>query len=220
MVAIKRLATVDADFTAKMDALLAFEGAQDDGIERTVIGILADVKARGDAAVVEYTNRFDRLSASSMADLELNKTELQAALDGLPAEQRQALEAAAHRIRIYHERQTLESWRYTEADGTQLGQMITPLDRVGLYVPGGKAAYPSSVLMNAIPAKVAGVKELIMVVPTPGGEKNALVMAAACLAGVDRVCSRLAGRRRSARWLTARRRCRKWTRSSGRAMPT
>jgi len=187
MVAIKRLATVDADFTAKMDALLAFEGAQDDGIERTVIDILADVKARGDAAVVEYTNRFDRLTACSMADLELNKAELQAALDGLPAEQRQALEAAAHRIRIYHERQTLESWRYTEADGTQLGQMITPLDRVGLYVPGGKAAYPSSVLMNAIPAKVAGVKELIMVVPTPGGEKNALVMAAACLAGVDRV---------------------------------
>ena len=187
MVAIKRLATVDADFTAKMDALLAFEGAQDDGIERTVIGILADVKVRGDAAVIEYTNKFDRLTVSGMADLELNKAELQAALDGLPAEQRQALEAAAHRIRIYHERQTLESWRYTEADGTQLGQMITPLDRVGLYVPGGKAAYPSSVLMNAIPAKVAGVKELIMVVPTPGGEKNALVMAAACLAGVDRV---------------------------------
>ena len=187
MVAIKRLATVDADFTAKMDALLAFEGAQDDGIERTVIAILADVKACGDAAVVEYTNKFDRLTASGMADLELNQAELQAALDGLPPEQRQALEAAALRIRIYHERQTLESWRYTEADGTQLGQMITPLDRVGLYVPGGKAAYPSSVLMNAIPAKVAGVKELIMVVPTPGGEKNALVMAAACLAGVDRV---------------------------------
>jgi histidinol dehydrogenase len=163
------------------------KGAQDDVIERTVIGILADVKVRGDAAVIEYTNKFDRLTASGMADLELNKAELQAALDGLPAEQRQALEAAAHRIRIYHERQTLESWRYTEADGTQLGQMITPLDRVGLYVPGGKAAYPSSVLMNAIPAKVAGVKELIMVVPTPGGEKNALVMAAACLAGVDRV---------------------------------
>ncbi|PKO94693.1 MAG: histidinol dehydrogenase [Betaproteobacteria bacterium HGW-Betaproteobacteria-10] len=187
MLAIKRLATVDADFTAKMDALLAFEGAQDDAIERTVIGILADVKVRGDVAVVEYSNKFDRLSASSMADLELNKTELQAALDSLPTEQRQALEAAAQRIRVYHERQTLESWRYTEADGTQLGQMITPLDRVGLYVPGGKAAYPSSVLMNAIPAKVAGVKELIMVVPTPGGERNALVMAAACLAGVDRV---------------------------------
>jgi len=187
MVAIKRLATVDADFTAKMDALLAFETAQDDSIERTVIGILADVKARGDAAVVEYTNRFDRLTVAGMADLELSQDEMRKALDGLPGEQRQALEAAAQRVRVYHEKQRLEGWSYTEADGTMLGQMITPLDRVGLYVPGGKAAYPSSVLMNAIPAKVAGVKELIMVVPTPGGEKNALVLAAACLAGVDRV---------------------------------
>jgi histidinol dehydrogenase len=187
MLAIKRLATVDSDFTAQMDALLAFEAAQDDGIERTVIAILADVKARGDAAVVEYTNRFDRLHANSMADLELSQAEMQAALDQLPADQRQALEAAAQRIRAYHDKQRLEGWSYTEADGTLLGQMITPLDRVGLYVPGGKAAYPSSVLMNAIPAKVAGVKELIMVVPTPGGEKNALVLAAACLAGVDRV---------------------------------
>jgi len=187
MVAIKRLATLDADFSAKMDALLAFEGAQDEAVERTVVAILANVKARGDAAVVEYSNKFDRLAVSSMADLELSKSELQKALDGLPAEQRQALEAAAQRVRIYHEKQKLEGWRYTEADGTMLGQMITPLDRVGLYVPGGKAAYPSSVLMNAIPAKVAGVKELIMVVPTPGGEHNQLVLAAACLAGVDRV---------------------------------
>ena len=191
MVAIKRLATVDADFTAKMDALLAFEAAQDEGIERTVIGILADVKARGDVAVVEYCNKFDRLSVTGMADLELSKAEMQAALDGLPAEQRQALEAAAHRVRFYHEKQCLEGWSYTEESdemrGTMLGQMITPLDRVGLYVPGGKAAYPSSVLMNAIPAKVAGVKELVMVVPTPDGEKNQLVLAAACLAGVDRV---------------------------------
>ena len=191
MVAIKRLATVDADFTAKMDALLAFEAAQDEGIERTVIGILADVKARGDVAVVEYSNKFDRLSVTGMADLELSKAEMQAALDGLPAEQRQALEAAAHRVRFYHEKQCLEGWSYTEESdemrGTMLGQMITPLDRVGLYVPGGKAAYPSSVLMNAIPAKVAGVKELVMVVPTPDGEKNQLVLAAACLAGVDRV---------------------------------
>ena len=187
MIAIKRLNTCAADFTVRLDALLAFEGAQDDGVERTVVAILADVKSRGDAAVVEYTNRFDRLSASAMADLELPKAALQAALDGLPGAQRQALEAAAQRIRIYHERQKMEGWRYTEADGTVLGQMITPLDRVGLYVPGGKAAYPSSVLMNAIPAKVAGVKELIMVVPTPGGERNALVLAAACLAGVDRV---------------------------------
>ncbi len=187
MVAIKRLATVDADFKAKMDALLAFEAAADEEIERTVAGILAEVKARGDAAVVEYSNRFDRLTASAMADLELDKAELQAALDSLPGNSRAALEAAAGRIRAYHERQKMEGWSYTEADGTLLGQMITPLDRVGLYVPGGKAAYPSSVLMNAIPAKVAGVKELIMVVPTPGGEKNQLVLAAACLAGVDRV---------------------------------
>jgi histidinol dehydrogenase len=187
MVAIKRLATVDADFKAKMDALLAFEAAADENIERTVANILADVKTRGDAAVVEFTNKFDRLSAASMADLELGKAELQAALDGLPAERRTALEAAAGRIKAYHERQKMDGWSYTEADGTMLGQMITPLDRVGLYVPGGKAAYPSSVLMNAIPAKVAGVQELIMVVPTPGGEHNQLVLAAACLAGVDRV---------------------------------
>jgi len=187
MVAIKRLSTVDADFKAQMDVLLAFEAAADENIERTVAGILADVKTRGDAAVVEYTNKFDRLTAESMADLELSKAELQKALDGLPAERRAALEAAAGRIKAYHERQRMEGWSYTEADGTMLGQMITPLDRVGLYVPGGKAAYPSSVLMNAIPAKVAGVKELIMVVPTPGGEHNQLVLAAACLAGVDRV---------------------------------
>jgi histidinol dehydrogenase len=187
MVAIKRLATVDADFSAKMDGLLAFEAAADENIERTVAGILADVKTRGDAAVVDYTNRFDRLSAAAMAGLELGRAELRKALDGLPAERRAALEAAAGRIKAYHERQKMEGWSYTEADGTLLGQMITPLDRVGLYVPGGKAAYPSSVLMNAIPAKVAGVRELIMVVPTPGGEHNQLVLAAACLAGVDRV---------------------------------
>ncbi len=186
-VPIKRLSTADADFTARIDALLAFEAAADEHIERTVATILADVKARGDAAVVEYTNRFDRLAVSSPAELELGRAELQAALDGLPAERRAALEAAAGRIRAYHERQKLEGWTYSEADGTRLGMMVTPLDRVGLYVPGGKAAYPSSVLMNAIPAKVAGVGELIMVVPTPDGEKNQLVLAAACLAGVDRV---------------------------------
>lgn len=186
-IAIKRLATGEADFAARLKELLAFEAAADENIERTVTGILADVKARGDAAVVEYTNRFDRLSAKAMADLELGQAELQQALAGLPAERRNALEAAAGRIRAYHERQKQQGWSYTEADGTMLGQMITPLDRVGLYVPGGKAAYPSSVLMNAIPAKVAGVKELIMVVPTPGGEHNQLVLAAACLAGVDRV---------------------------------
>ena len=191
MVAIKRLSTADADFSAQLDALLAFEATADDGIERTVAGILADVKARGDAALIDYTQRFDRLTAAAMSELELSPRELQAALDGLPLDRRSALEAAAARIRDYHQRQKQEGWTYTEESeemrGTRLGQMITPLDRVGLYVPGGKAAYPSSVLMNAIPAKVAGVKELIMVVPTPGGEKNALVLAAACLAGVDRV---------------------------------
>jgi len=186
-IAIQRLSTVDADFSAKLKSLLAFEAAADDNIERTVAAILADVKTRGDAAVVDYSNRFDRLSAASMADLELSRDELEKALAGLPAERRAALEAAAQRVRAYHEKQKLDGWSYTEADGTLLGQMITPLDRVGLYVPGGKAAYPSSVLMNAIPAKVAGVKELIMVVPTPGGEHNQLVLAAACLAGIDRV---------------------------------
>ena len=187
MIAIKRLSSADTDFRDRLDALLAFEGAQDESVERAVAAILADVKSRGDAAVIEYTNRFDRLAATSMAELELPASALQAALAGLPGEQRAALEAAAARVRSYHERQPLSGWRYEEADGTLLGQQVTPLDRVGLYVPGGKAAYPSSVLMNAIPARVAGVRELIMVVPTPGGEKNALVLAAAALAGVDRV---------------------------------
>ena len=184
---IRRLDSAASNFQAQLDALLAFETAQDDGIDRTVAGILADVKLRGDAAVLDYTNRFDRLQASSASSLELPQAELQTALAGLPAVQRTALEAAAARVRSYHERQPLQGWQYEEADGTLLGQKVTPLDRVGLYVPGGKAAYPSSVLMNAIPAKVAGVRELIMVVPTPGGEKNALVLAAAALAGVDRV---------------------------------
>ena len=187
MIAIKRLSSSDADFKQRLDALLAFESAQDESVDQTVAAILADVKVRGDAAVVEYTNRFDRLSAQSMAELELSRQELQQALDGLPNDQREALEAAARRVRNYHERQPLQSWQYEEADGTLLGQKVTPLDRVGLYVPGGKASYPSSVLMNAIPAKVAGVKELIMVVPTPGGERNPLVLAAAALSGVDRI---------------------------------
>ena len=187
MIGIKRLSSRDADFTARLDTLLAFESAQDEGIDQVVAAILADVKARGDAAVVEYTCRFDRLNAETFAELELSRGELQQALDSLPGEQRAALEAAAARVRAYHERQPLQGWQYEEADGTLLGQKVTPLDRVGLYVPGGKASYPSSVLMNAIPAKVAGVKELIMVVPTPGGERNPLVLAAAALAGVDRV---------------------------------
>ena len=187
MIAIKRFSSADADFKQRLDDLLAFESAQDESVDRTVAAILADVKARGDAAVVEYTNRFDRLDVKSIAELELTRSELQHALDGLPKDQRDALEAAARRVRSYHERQPLQSWQFEEADGTLLGQKVTPLDRVGLYVPGGKASYPSSVLMNAIPAKVAGVKELIMVVPTPGGERNPLVLAAAALAGVDRV---------------------------------
>ena len=187
MLNIRRLSTQDADFAAALDALLAFETAQDASIDSTVAEILAQVKLRGDAAVLEYTARFDRLSVSSMADLELPKTQLEAAFNGLPADEKTALQAAAERVRVYHERQVQQSWSYTEADGTLLGQQITALDRVGLYVPGGKAAYPSSVLMNAIPAKVAGVLELIMVVPTPDGIVNQLVLAAAHICGVDRV---------------------------------
>lgn len=184
---IRRWSTRDPDFTAALDALLHFDHSTDDAIELTVAEILSRVRAEGDAAVLEYTRRFDHLDVATMAELELSRSQLREALDRLPATQRSALEAAAQRVTSYHERQKLESWSFTEADGTRLGQKITPLDRVGLYVPGGKAAYPSSVLMNALPAKVAGVGELIMVVPTPHGEKNALVLAAACLAGVDRV---------------------------------
>ncbi len=184
---IRRLSTKDKDFDAELKALLAFETAQDDKIDVVVADILKDVKSRGDAAVLEYTNRFDHTGVSSLAELELSQTELQVALTDLPTAQREALQAAADRVCQYHEKQVMQSWSYTEADGTLLGQQVTPLDRVGLYVPGGKAAYPSSVLMNAIPAKVAGVKELIMVVPTPNGERNALVLAAAAIAGVDRV---------------------------------
>jgi len=187
MLKIRRFNTTDATFEASLHQLLAFEGAQDDKVDVVVADILRDVKKRGDAAVLEYTQRFDRLSAASMDDLELPQARLTEALGSLPDDQREALKAAAERVRIYHERQLMSSWSYTEADGTMLGQQVTALDRVGLYVPGGKAAYPSSVLMNAIPAKVAGVKELIMVVPTPGGERNPLVLAAAAVCGVDRV---------------------------------
>jgi histidinol dehydrogenase len=185
--AIRRLDARDPEFLTTLDALLAFEGAADARIQAAVSEILQAVQITGDAAVIEYTRRFDQLEAKSMAALELPKAELAAALDGLSIEQREALRIAADRVRLYHERQRLESWDYVEADGTRLGQKITALDRVGLYVPGGRAAYPSSVLMNAIPAKVAGVGELIMVVPTPRGEKNPLVLAAAAITGVDRV---------------------------------
>ncbi|MFW5452573.1 histidinol dehydrogenase [Thioalkalivibrio sulfidiphilus] len=187
MPAINRLSTSDADFRQRLDELLAWESVSDDAVFTTVRDILADVRRRGDAAVLEYTRRFDRREVAEAADLEIPLFRLEQALTAIPAEQREALESAAARIRRYAERQKMDSWQYTEEDGTMLGQQVTPLDRAGLYVPGGKAAYPSSVLMNAIPAKVAGVEELIMVVPTPGGEVNELVLAAAAVAGVDRV---------------------------------
>ncbi|MCL2021836.1 MAG: histidinol dehydrogenase [Betaproteobacteria bacterium] len=187
MLKIRRLCSSQPDFQAQLDALLAFEGAQDDMIEKTVAEILAEVKAKGDEAVLAYTSRFDRLSAPDMAALEIPRSEWMDALRGLSAAQKSALEEAAARIRRFHERQLQEGWEYTEEDGTRLGQIVTPLDRVGLYVPGGKAAYPSSVLMSAIPAQVAGVKELIMVAPMPDGERNPLVLAAAELTGVERM---------------------------------
>jgi histidinol dehydrogenase len=187
MVDIKKLTTTDPDFQQQLEALLAWEAVSDTAVTDTVKEVLANVKAQGDKAVLEYTKRFDRLEADSMADLEISIEQAKAALDKIPTAQREALEAAAARVRSYHEHQKQESWTYTEADGTVLGQQVTPLDRAGLYVPGGKAAYPSSVLMNAIPAKVAGVEELIMVVPTPGGEVNDLVLAAAAISGVDRI---------------------------------
>lgn len=184
---IRRFSTTDVDFDKNLTDLLAFETAQDDNIDSVVANILRDVKTRGDSAVLEYTNRFDHTNANSLATLELTQAELMTALDGLPDIQRDALKQAAERVRSYHQKQLMQSWTYTEDDGTLLGQQVTSLDRVGLYVPGGKAAYPSSVLMNAIPAKVAGVQELIMVVPTPHGERNQLVLAAAAVCGVDRV---------------------------------
>lgn len=186
-ISIRRYSSADADFGTRMDELLAWESVSDTGVQQAVTDIVNAVRSRGDEAVIEFTNRFDRMSVSAMAELELNQEQLQAALDGLPDNQRTALLAAAARVRAYHEHQRQDSWTYTEADGTVLGQKVTPLDRVGLYVPGGKAAYPSSVLMNAIPAHVAGVEEIIMVVPTPGGELNQLVLAAAAAAGVSRV---------------------------------
>jgi histidinol dehydrogenase len=190
-IAIKKLDSTEAGFREKLFAVLAFEAGEDAAIDHAAATILADVKARGDAAVLAYTNRFDRLGAANVAALEIGQDELKKALAGLPAARRDALQTAAGRVRVYHERQKQEcgssGFLYTEADGTMLGQKVTPLDRVGIYVPGGKAAYPSSVLMNAIPARVAGVQEVIMVVPTPDGVKNELVLAAAAIAGVDRV---------------------------------
>ncbi|MDN8611788.1 histidinol dehydrogenase [Variovorax ginsengisoli] len=184
-----RLSTASATFEAEFKARLHWSAEADAAIEQVVADILADVRQRGDEAVLDYTRRFDRLDVDGLPALELTAAELRAAFESLPAEQKDALQAAASRVRSYHEAQKKasgESWSYRDADGTLLGQKVTPLDRVGIYVPGGKAAYPSSVLMNAVPAHVAGVGEIIMVVPTPGGERNPLVLAAAYVAGVTR----------------------------------
>ena len=186
-ISIKRLHSTDADFWPQLEQLLAWESVSDAAVGKTVEGILADVRRRGDAAVIDYSNRFDRLQVNGMQELEIAPARLNEALQRIPAATRAALETAVQRLYAYHQHQKQETWTYTEADGTMLGQQVTALDRVGLYVPGGKAAYPSSVLMNAVPAKVAGVREIIMVVPTPGGELNELVLAAAALVGVDRV---------------------------------
>jgi histidinol dehydrogenase len=188
-VAIRHLNTAAPDFEAEFKRVLHWSAETDHAIEERVAAILADVQTRGDVAVLEYTNRFDAMTAESMAGLELTRDELKAAFEAITPAQRSALEAAAQRVRAYHERQLQAcglSWSYRDEDGTLLGQKVTPIDRVGIYVPGGKAAYPSSVLMNALPAHVAGVGEIIMVVPTPRGEKNLLVLAAAYVAGVSR----------------------------------
>lgn len=187
MTPVPRLDSQSADFQPQLRALLAFETAQDPKVDTAVHAILAEVKTRGDAAVLEYTQRFDKSSATAIGQLELSQSQLQAAYDSLPEREKTALTQAAERVRSYHQRQKQDSWHYTDADGTLLGQKITPLDRVGIYVPGGKAAYPSSVLMNAMPAQVAGVGEIIMVSPARGGEEQQLVLAAAYLAGVHRV---------------------------------
>lgn len=184
---VRILNAADEQFSQQLEHLLAWDVGSHDAVEASVKQILADVKQRGDAAVIEYTNRFDQREATEFVDLVIEGDALKAALDRIDPEQRWALEQAAARVQSYHQKQQVESWRYTEADGTVLGQKITPMDRVGLYVPGGKASYPSSVLMNAIPAKVAGVLELVLVSPAPKGEVNDMVLAAAAIAGVDRV---------------------------------
>ena len=186
-ITLRRLDATDPDFARHLDHLLSWESVSDAGVNQRVLEIIEAVRTRGDEALVEFTQRFDGVQVSSMSDLILPRERLELALTRITDEQRNALEHAADRVRSYHEKQKQDSWRYTEADGTVLGQQVTPLDRAGLYVPGGKASYPSSVLMNAIPAKVAGVAEVVMVVPTPRGEINELVLAAACIAGVDRV---------------------------------
>lgn len=184
---VRRLNAQNADFTASLDELLSWESVSDEQVNQRVLDIIDNVRKRGDAALVDYTRQFDGVDAGDFSELILPRDRLEQALDNISAEQRQALETAAARVRSYHEHQRQESWKYEDSDGTVLGQQVTPLDRAGLYVPGGKATYPSSVLMNAIPAKVAGVPEVVMVVPTPRGEINEMVLAAAAIAGVDRV---------------------------------
>jgi histidinol dehydrogenase len=187
MIRIRRLATTQPDFDARLAELLAFESVEDAKVEAAVAAILADVKARGDAAVLDYTRRFDRSPAESVAALEVPAAELKRARGRIPKASRDALETAVKRVRAFHRKQLAGSWRFRDRAGTVLGQRVTPLDRVGIYVPGGKAAYPSSVIMNAVPATVAGVREIIMVAPAPEGERNDLVLAAAAICGVDRV---------------------------------
>jgi histidinol dehydrogenase len=187
MADIRKLSTTDDDFDAQLGQLLAWESVSDDAVNDVVKQVIADIRSRGDLALMDFTNRFDGWEAKAPSDLAIPVERLKQAWEGLSAEQQQALQHAADRVKAYAEHQKMDSWQYTEADGTVLGQKVTPLDRVGLYVPGGKAAYPSSVLMNALPAKVAGVKELVMVVPTPRGEVNELVLAAAHVCGVDKV---------------------------------
>jgi len=187
MADIRKLSTADGDFDAQLEQLLAWESVSDDAVNDVVKQVIADIRSRGDLALMDFTNRFDGWEAKAPSELAVPVERLNQAWEGLSAEQQQALQHAADRVKAYAEHQKMDSWQYTEADGTVLGQKVTPLDRVGLYVPGGKAAYPSSVLMNALPAKVAGVKELVMVVPTPRGEVNELVLAAAHVCGVDKV---------------------------------
>jgi histidinol dehydrogenase len=187
MADIRKLSTTDGDFDAQLEQLLAWESVSDDAVNDVVKQVIADIRSRGDLALMDFTNRYDGWEAKAPSDLAIPVERLKQAWECLSAEQQQALQHAADRVKAYAEHQKMDSWQYTEADGTVLGQKVTPLDRVGLYVPGGKAAYPSSVLMNALPAKVAGVKELVMVVPTPRGEVNELVLAAAHVCGVDMV---------------------------------
>ena len=184
---IKKLDTLNVNFEKELKAHVGFDADSSENIIKTVSDIVERLKKEGDSALIDFTNRFDQMNISSASELEISSKELSSALDHLPGTQKKSLEIAAQRIVNYHNKQKIDSWSYDDETGSSFGQKVTPMDKVGLYVPGGKAAYPSSVLMNAIPAKVAGVKELIMVVPTPGGEKNPLVLAAAKLSGVDRV---------------------------------